>query len=514
MSNRKFEMYEYRTIIYRLQLGESGRAIAKSKLAGRDKISEIKRIATAQGWLVPGTKLPDERLLKSIMEKPREATVLQSPKAQHYATEIDSCLKRNMSAKVIYQLLHREYAYDGSYERLLNFINKRKADIPSTLTLPLTFKMGEAAQVDFGKGPILYDERRKKKVSTWFFVMTLCWSRHQYAELIVHQDSETWLHCHQRAFEWFSGVPHKVIIDNAKCAIIKACYNDPQVQRSYEAFSQEYGFIISACPPYDPKKKGRVEAGVKYIKCNFIPLCQSTTLQGANRELKNWVLNTAGNRIHGTTQERPLSSFAQEQSTLKPLPIHTPEIATWHKVTLYQDCHVRFNKGRYSAPYQLHGQTLWLKATDTLVSIYHDHECKAVHPRLYNSTEPSTKLEHLPPKGKFYLKRDAKWCMRTSQFVGPSCAHIVESLLTDPVRDLLRQTQSLLNLEKKYGSARLEKACYRAVKFNSLTYVAVKTILQESLDNENLNDNESFDTLSTIYQGGAKYQRKINKLQH
>ena len=49
--------------------------------------------------------------------------------------------------------------------------------------------------------------------------MTLCYSRHQYAELVTHQDMETWLNCHQKAFLFFGGVPRKVIIDNPKCAV-------------------------------------------------------------------------------------------------------------------------------------------------------------------------------------------------------------------------------------------------------------------------------------------------------
>ena len=89
----------------------------------------------------------------------------------------------------------------------------------------------------------------------------------------------------------------------------------------------------------------------------------------------------------------------------------------------------------------------------------------------------------------------------------------MESLLTDPVRDLLRQAQSLLNLEKHYGSLRLENACKRAVTFNSLSYAVVKTILKEGLDTEHTSDNDTFEKLNTIYQGGAKYQRKITKLQ-
>ena len=46
---------------------------------------------------------------------------------------------------------------------------------------------------------------------TWAFVMTLCHSRHQYVEFVWDQSSATWLGCHRRAFEWFDGVPERVI---------------------------------------------------------------------------------------------------------------------------------------------------------------------------------------------------------------------------------------------------------------------------------------------------------------
>lgn len=73
--------------------------------------------------------------------------------------------------------------------------------------------------------------------------------------------------------------------------------------------AQGYGFIISACPPREPQKKGRVESGVKYVKKNFFPLREFRDLVDANRQLKPWVLGTAGNRTHGTTQDKPLNRF-------------------------------------------------------------------------------------------------------------------------------------------------------------------------------------------------------------
>ena len=104
----------------------------------------------------------------------------------------------------------------------------------------------------------------------------------------------------------------------------------------------------------------------------------------ANRQLMQWNLETAGNRIHGTTREKPLTLFTQTECVvIKPLPDNPPECAVWEKVKVHGDCHVMYLKCRYSVPYQLASQALWLRACETTVRIYHDHTLIAVHPRLF-----------------------------------------------------------------------------------------------------------------------------------
>lgn len=120
--------------------------------------------------------------------------------------------------------------------------------------------------------------------------MTLAWPRHQYAEFVRDQTVATWLGCHRRAFEWFGGCVSRVIIDNAKCAITKACVHDPQVQRAYAECAEGYAFKIDACPPEDSAKKGIVESGVKFIKRSLVPLREFRDLADANRQLHAWVM--------------------------------------------------------------------------------------------------------------------------------------------------------------------------------------------------------------------------------
>ena len=386
-----------------------------------------------------------------------------------------------------------------------------KKDNPQATTV-LEFDPGEAAQVDFGSGPKIIDVFTGEKFSTWFFVMTLAWSRHQYAELVANQKAETWLGCHRRAFEFFGGVPRKIIIDNPKCAITKACFRDPQVQRSYSECAEGYGFLISPCPPGDPQKKGRVESGVKYLKGNFMPLRKFRTITDANQQLKRWILEVAGNRIHGTTKQKPLSAFVEtERCLLKPLPDTAPELAVWSKVKLHGNCHVQFEKTYYSAPFRLVRRELWLRATETTVKLFYNLNLVALHPRLRKPGARSTINEHLPPEALAYKMQDPQWCLKQAKTVGPCCEALIETLFADRVLDNLRAAQGIVGLGKKYGPARLEAACKRALAFDNPRYQTVKTILAKGLDQEP-SPEAAFDQLGETYTGKGRFCRNINTL--
>ena len=57
------------------------------------------------------------------------------------------------------------------------------------------------------------------------------------------------------------------------------------------------------------------------LKRSFLAEGQFRDLADVNRQLEAWVLEEAGNRIHGTTRERPLTRFAEvEQHELQALP--------------------------------------------------------------------------------------------------------------------------------------------------------------------------------------------------
>jgi len=478
---------------------------------GRIKCGQVRTIARRRGWLDRGTPLPDDEVLVEAFERKQERddNPTHQSLSREYEEQIRKWVEGNVCMTTIHQALVDQFGFTGSYSSVRRLVRRLDLRKPQA-TCVLDFAPGEAAQVDFGRGPDITDAHTGKTVKTWIFVMTLCFSRHFYAEIVTDQKVSTWLSCHRRAFEFFNGVPAKVIIDNPKCAITRACFRDPEVQRSYGELAEGYGFIISPCPPRDPKKKGRVESGVKYVKNRFVPLRRFRSLVDANGQLRQWILETAGNRIHGTTRQKPLTLFAEsERQLLKPLPDVPVEIAAWCQVKLQSNCHVQFEKAYYSAPFTLIHQTMWLKATDSSVKIYHNLKLVAVHPRLREPGARATVDEHMPPEAIAYKLRDPQWCLRQAEAIGPACHRLIQTLFADRVLDNLRAAQGIVGLGKKYGAVRLESACNRALHFENPRYRTVKTILEKGLDQTSFPEVPCATVpLSSVYTGSGRFLRQ------
>ena len=512
MTNRRIKMFEYRQIIHRMREGESNRALARSGLIGRIKAKMIRYIATINDWLNPAVSLPNEEEIANTIIATDHATK-KIIKLDPYKQQIDDWIQQGITARVIHQHLVQQYKFAGSYNCIQRYARKINNDPLNDLTISLSFAIAEAAQVDFGQGPKIFDPTCNKLVKSWIFVMTLCFSRHQYVEIIKHQDSITWLGCHRRAFEWFGGVPKKIIIDNTKCAITKACYYDPEIQRAYMEQAEDYGFIISPCPPYDPAKKGIVESGVKYVKKNFLPLRKFRDFTDSNIQAKQWVLGEAGNRTHGTTRQKPLTQFIEiEKQLLKPLPAVAPELCVWKKVHAHRDCHIRFEYSKYSAPYRLAKQELWLKATENTIKIYQDYIMVAMHCRSQQPGSTTTIFQHLPPNAQNFLIQDAAWCIEQAKTIGHHCEQFVGVLLNNTVCDTLRAAQAVIKLQTTFGTSRLEAACKRAIGFGASGYKVIKEILSSGLDAEIVIHQDPFDKLEAAYSGAGKFCRNSKEL--
>jgi transposase len=469
-------MHHYRQVLVRLRQGDTDREIARSRLMGRPKAAAFRALAAGQGWLDRATPLPDDAAIAAAVGQARRARSTISS-VEPYRALVERWHADGVSAVAIHAALGRQHGYHGSYSSVHRMVAALVRSRPPAATVRLDFAPGTAAQVDFGAGPLLPDPATGRPRRTWCFVMTLCFSRHQYVEFVFDQGVATWLGCHRRAFEWFGAVPARLIIDNPKCAITRACARDPIVQRAYAECAEGYGFKIDPCPPADPQKKGIVEAGVKYVKGNFLPLREFRDLADLNAQARRWVLEEAGLRVHGTTREPPLERFARERALLQPLPPIAPDLGVWAAARLHRDGHLQFDQSLYSAPFTLIGRRLWLRVTDTSVAIFEDYRLVAQHLRATRPGTRRTVREHLPPDAQAYFLRDRHWCVEQAARIGPACVELIDRLLADRIVERLRAAQGVIGLAERFPPERVDAACRRALEHDSPHYRTVKTLL-------------------------------------
>jgi transposase len=478
---------DIRELLLHMRAGSSNRQIAQDMGIDRRTVSHYREWAEGQGLLAEGLPPPGDLLTLLEQTMPGHCPPQNISSVEPYRELVTQLAKENIEIAAIWCRL-KEQGYIGSYSAVRRFVRNVKPLTPKA-TVRVERQPGEEGQVDFGYAGWMIDPVTEVLRRTWVFVMTLSWSRHQYAEFVFDQKLETWLRLHRNAFAFFGGAPKRVVIDNLKAAIVKAIRDDPEVQQSYRECAAHYGFLIAPCRPRTPEHKGKVEqGGVHYVKRNFLGGRQPTVITQANQDVLVWCDTTAGLRIHGTTKEQPLVRFQDvEQTRLQPLPETPYDMAVWKEVKVHRDCYVEFDKAYYSVPYRLIEQQVWVCGGIQQVRIYTTkHKLVATHDRAQCPGDRLTHLDHLPPEKVPGLTLDREDCLATAAEIGVTTLQVVQTLLDDPVIDRLPTVGRLLRLRHKFGDERLETACERALYFDDPAYKTIKRILTQGLDNEPL----------------------------
>lgn len=474
-----------REIIHRLQQGQSERQIANDLRVSRHTVHKYREMAQKEDYLGDQKVLPRPQEIMASLG-PRKGPPRTESTVVPYREVVQGFLAEGMEKVAMLARLRDDYGYKGSYSSLWRFVRQLQ---PKQVEAYVRVHSGpgEEAQVDFGSIGPLYDPHADRFKLAYVFVMTLCFSRHQYAEIVFDQKVSTWIVCHRHAFESFGGVPGRVVLDNLKAAVLTASLHDPVIGETYRRMAQHYGFVISPNRPRTPEHKGKVESGIHYVKRNFLAGQQFSDIAKANEELREWVREVAGTRQHGTTGEAPLKLFnSREKNALKPLPLHPFTLCEVRLVKLHNDCHVVIDGSFYSAPWQWVGQTLEAYIGERIVELYRGVDLVATHRRAEGRGEWHTRQEHYPPHKAAFLERTPQRCRELAERIGPATQEVVEALLAERPVDRLRSVQALLRLEENVGKGRLEAACGRALHFGDGRYRRIKDILNANLDVEPL----------------------------
>lgn len=209
--------------------------------------------------------------------------------------------------------------------------------------------MGQQAQVDFGMKRLRTSKGGWQTV--YFFVMLLCHSRQKF---ILFRDepftSQSAVEAHEKAFDFFQGIPREIIYDQDVVFIHNENKGDYQFTEVFGSYLSSRPFKAVFCHAADPESKGKVENVVRYIKQNFLYNRIFTDTGTLNEEAIAW-LNRTGNMMkHNTTCRVPYTEWCNEQKYLLPFyPLFSAARENGHKVMKTNV--IKYRGNIYSLPF-------------------------------------------------------------------------------------------------------------------------------------------------------------------
>jgi transposase len=136
-------------------------------------------------------------------------------------------------------------------------------------------------------------------------------------------------------------------------------------------------------------------------------------------------------------------------------------------------------------PYQLIRQEVEARITATTVEIFHRGKRVASHRRSSRPHRPTTVADHMPSSHRRYRDWTHERIRREAAAVGDNTAILADVILRSrphPEQGF-RSCIGILGLVKRYGAARVEAACARALALGTRSYSSVAAILKNNREN-------------------------------
>lgn len=321
------------------------------------------------------------------------------------------------------------------------------------------------------------------------FVAVLGASNYTFACATASETTADWIGGLCDALQFIGGVPELLVPDNPKALIALADRYEPVLGHTAQDFVSHYATAMLPARPRKPQDKAKVEVGVQIVERWVLARLRHHrfySLAELNKTISNLIADLNRRpfkRLDGTRREW----FERlDQPVLRPLPVQRYEVASFQKCRVNIDYHVEVGGHYYSVPHSLARQEVWARITRHGVEILHNGKRVAAHARSRLKGKHTTVAEHMPAAHRAHMQWTPGRLLNWGKSVGPGAESVVRHLLTNKPHPEMgyRACLGLLSLERKYGRARLEAACQRALTIGSPTRRSVLSILEAGLDQQ------------------------------
>jgi len=300
--------------------------------------------------------------------------------------------KQHHTSRRIYHRLVEEKGYRGGESTVRDYVRQHR-NRPRPVFIPLSYEPGEDAQADFGEAMVLM---KGLPLTVQLFVGRLCFSKIPFLTASPNQQQEALFEGHDKAFDFFGGVPRTVWYDRMSQAVKKALPGHrPEEQEAFIAFRSHYLFESCFCNPREAHEKGLVENLVGYARRNYmVPVPEVNSFQELNGLLRQRCLAEAERRLRGETET---IGEMWEQEQLLSLPAHPYPCCRTVSVRPNRFSMVTFQTNRYSVPVEGDANSLLLRAFVDRVEITDGIRVVAVHERCYGREQDILDVFHYLP---------------------------------------------------------------------------------------------------------------------
>lgn len=469
-----------RKIVEKLLQGIGINRICRELKVGKRKVKDTRQRALEAGYLDGSKALP--AYPEAIFPDPCDGRTVKESQGWKELTPHLAWIKERLAngwhAVTVYEELPvkvtRSCFYRFLAKRGLTSELHRQAlrVVPEIVHTP-----GEALQVDWGH---LWNTTHQdgRKIKLWVFVGVLGYSRLIAARVMTVCDQQHTLTALGEMYETIGGVPKRTTSDNPKVFALKADKYEPIIHPVYERFASHYGTTIECLTPRTPQHKGKVERIIPYVRRLLEGFSGDRGDVEAVQSYLNSKIALANERCHGSTRERPLDRWKNEEiSALKPLPPLPYDIEHYHQGRVRRDGHVRFLGKYYSVSEEFIAKEVVVIGNSRQVAIYHENRLIETHERIHDrSRMKSTKPHHRKPWEQACENHEGLTAQALK--IGPCVAQLVGKILLkgDGFIDY-RRIWGILSLVKSYPNDEIDAACEDAILNHSLSYAAVKSYL-------------------------------------
>ncbi|QNO13305.1 IS21 family transposase [Alkalicella caledoniensis] len=302
--------------------------------------------------------------------------------------------KQKHTAKKIYDRLVKEKGFTGGESTIRKAVKalREEQKVPPQSNVPLSYEPGEAVQIDWGEATV-YLSNEKTKLYT--FCARLCYSCDIFVQVFKSANEESFLEAQQRMFDFFGGIPVRLIFDNAKVAVKEGFGIYAKPQKRYLSFSAHYAFNLDFCNPAKGNEKGLVENLVGYSRRNFlVPIPRTSNIEELNQRLWDDCLkyrekhHIAG-RVHSVK-----TMYTEELPYLSSIPSFRFDTSKSIVATVDDYSTVRYEKNYYSVPTKYLRKEVTVKGYGNTIRVIYQNTEIAAHSRAYHSGHTQYQLEH------------------------------------------------------------------------------------------------------------------------